>query len=89
MLVMLFIYLAYLAFAQSTQNRGGSDRSLAVFGVIGAVNLPIIHGSVIWWKSLHQAPSFSLLFGSLVLVRMRTELAKTKAEARLARMAEA
>ncbi len=110
MLVMLFIYLAYLAFAQSTQNRGGSDRSLAVFGVIGAVNLPIIHGSVIWWKSLHQPPSFStkgsaiaseilwplgltllgftLLFASLVLVRMRTELAKTKTEARLARMAE-
>jgi heme exporter protein C len=110
MLLMLFIYLGYVAFAESTKNQEGGDRSLAILGLIGVINLPIIHGSVTWWKSLHQAPSittkgsaiapellwplgltlvgFSLLFGAIILIRMRTILAVTKAEARLRRMAE-
>jgi heme exporter protein C len=25
--------------------------------VVGVVNVPIIHYSVVWWNSLHQAPS--------------------------------
>jgi heme exporter protein C len=28
-----------------------------VLAVVGVVNVPIIHFSVIWWNSLHQAPS--------------------------------
>lgn len=110
MLVMLFIYFGYLAFSHATKNQIGGDRSLAIFGIIGVVNLPIIHGSVIWWKSLHQPPSFStrgsaiatelvwplgltlagfsLLFGAIILLRMRATLADTKADARLRRMAE-
>jgi heme exporter protein C len=60
MLVMLFLYLSYLAFAAAQREKLGNDRSLAVLGVIGIVNLPIIHGSVIWWKSLHQPPSLGM-----------------------------
>jgi heme exporter protein C len=109
MLVMLFLYLGYLAFAGALKEKSGNDQSLAVFGIIGMVNLPIIHGSVIWWKSLHQPPSlgmkgsaiaseilwplgltmagFTFLFAAIVLIRMRTMLATSKAEARLLRMA--
>jgi heme exporter protein C len=32
----------------------------AIFGLIGAVNIPIIHYSVLWWNSLHQPPSLSV-----------------------------
>ena len=32
----------------------------AVFGVIGAVNIPIINRSVIWWESQHQKASITL-----------------------------
>ncbi|MEQ1519372.1 MAG: cytochrome c biogenesis protein CcsA [Usitatibacteraceae bacterium] len=60
MLVMLFLYLGYLAFAGALREKSDNDRALAVFGVIGVVNLPIIHGSVIWWKSLHQPPSLGM-----------------------------
>jgi len=31
----------------------------ALFGVVGAVNLPIIHYSVLWWRTLHQGQSIS------------------------------
>ena len=32
-------------------------RAAAILGLVGAVNLPIIHYSVVWWNSLHQGAS--------------------------------
>jgi heme exporter protein C len=29
--------------------------------IVGVVNVPIIHFSVVWWNSLHQAPSIMQL----------------------------
>jgi heme exporter protein C len=111
MLVLLFLYLGYIALAAAEKEKGGEGRLTAIFGLVGAVNLPIIHYSVVWWRTLHQGESisfvratstiaapllwpllvsalgFSLLFGAIVLMRMRAELAKTKVEARLRRMA--
>ena len=113
MLVMLFLYLGYIALAGAEQEKDGEGRITAIFGLVGAVNLPIIHYSVTWWNTLHQGQSlsivrgsstidasmlwpllasalgFSLLFGAVVLMRMRTELARNKVEARLKRMATA
>jgi heme exporter protein C len=34
-----------------------ADRAAALLAIVGLVNVPIIHYSVIWWNSLHQAPS--------------------------------
>jgi heme exporter protein C len=109
MLVLLFLYIAYIALAEAERDRGGEGRIAAIFGLIGAVNLPIIHYSVLWWRTLHQGQSiglggssihgsmlwpllvaalgFGLLFGSVVLMRMRTILARNKVEARLRRKA--
>jgi heme exporter protein C len=61
MLVLLFLYLAYLALADAARrDAGGSSRVPAIFGLVGAVNIPIIHYSVIWWNSLHQPPSITM-----------------------------
>lgn len=111
MLVLLFLYLGYIALAEAERERGGEGRLTAVFGLVGAINLPIIHYSVTWWNTLHQGQSisfirrtstidpamlwpllgaalgFSLLFGAVVLMRMRAELARNKVEARMKRMA--
>ena len=113
MLVLLFLYFGYMALesaARGSQGAGqGQSRIAAVFGLVGAVNIPVIHYSVIWWNSLHQPPSitmgksamapefliplliatfgFSLIFGGVVLARMRTILANEQAEARLRRKA--
>ena len=111
MLVLLFLYFGYIALAGAEKEKGGEGRLTAIFGLVGAVNLPIIHYSVLWWRTLHQGQSidflrgtstidasilwpllvsalgFSLLFGAIVLMRMRAELASNKVEARLKRMA--
>jgi heme exporter protein C len=60
MLVLLFLYLAYIALGSAVEREGASSRILAIFGLVGAVNIPIIHYSVLWWNSLHQAPSITM-----------------------------
>jgi heme exporter protein C len=59
MLVLLFLYFGYMALAGAVEREGGSSRVPAIFGLIGAINIPIIHYSVIWWNSLHQPPSIT------------------------------
>jgi len=109
MLVLLFLYFGYIALAQAVAREGGSSRIPAIFGLVGAINIPIINRSVVWWNSLHQPPSitagksaidaeflvplliavlgFSLIFGGVVLARMRALLGDIQAEARLRRKA--
>jgi heme exporter protein C len=60
MLVLLFLYFAYIGLANAGGDRSSVTKATAIFGIVGAVNIPIIHGSVIWWKSLHQAPSITM-----------------------------
>ena len=60
MLILFFLYLGYIALAASERERGTGGRMAALFGLVGAVNLPIIHYSVVWWRTLHQAQSITL-----------------------------
>lgn len=60
MLVLLFLYLGYIALANAAAREGASTRIAAIFGLVGVINIPIIHYSVLWWYSIHQKPSLSL-----------------------------
>jgi len=60
MLVLLFFYFGFMALAAASEERASISRVAAIFGVIGAINLPIIHYSVTWWNSLHQPQSLTL-----------------------------
>jgi heme exporter protein C len=103
MLVLFFLYLAYVALANAEQERDGEGRIAAIFGLVGAINIPIIHFSVVWWRTLHQGSSidgsmlwpllisvlgFSFFFGAIVLMRMRTAIARNRIEARLRRLVQ-
>ena len=66
MLILLFLYLGYIALAAAERERGGEGRLAALFGLIGAINLPIIHYSVLWWRTLHQGQSISITGGSSI-----------------------
>jgi heme exporter protein C len=56
-LILLFQYLGYMALRSAFEDVQRADRASAMLAVIGVVNVPIIHYSVTWWNSLHQAPS--------------------------------
>jgi len=60
MLVLFFLYIAYIALAGAGSERGESSRAAAIFGLVGAINLPVIHYSVLWWRTLHQGQSITL-----------------------------
>jgi len=60
MLVLFFLYLGYIALASAERERGGEGRIAAIYGLVGAINLPIIHYSVLWWRTLHQGESIGL-----------------------------
>ena len=56
-LILLFLYLGYMGLRSGIEDPQRADRASAVLAVVGIVNVPIIHYSVTWWNSLHQAPS--------------------------------
>jgi heme exporter protein C len=56
-LILLFLYLGYMGLRSAIDDIQRADRASAVLAVVGVVNVPIIHYSVLWWNSLHQAPS--------------------------------
>jgi len=60
MLLLFFVYCAYIALARADAERGGDGRIPALFGIAGTVLLPIIRYSVVWWNTLHQGPSIGL-----------------------------
>lgn len=67
MLVLFFLYLGYIALASAERERGGGSegRIAAIFGLVGAINLPIIHYSVLWWRTLHQGQSITVRGSSI------------------------
>ena len=58
-LILLFLYLAYMMLHLSIPDRAKADRSASLLAIVGVVNIPIIHYSVVWWNTLHQASTIS------------------------------
>ena len=56
-LILLFLYLGYMALRSSFDDPQRADRASAVLAIVGVINVPIIHYSVEWWTTLHQAAS--------------------------------
>jgi len=65
MLVLFFMYLGYIALVSAERERGGEGRIAALYGLVGAINLPIIHYSVLWWRTLHQGQSITVTGSSI------------------------
>ncbi|HEX5091616.1 MAG TPA: heme ABC transporter permease CcmC [Burkholderiales bacterium] len=59
-LILLFLYLGFMALQASIDDPRRADRAGAVLAIVGAVNVPIIYYSVQWWNTLHQGASVSL-----------------------------
>ncbi|MDP2371822.1 heme ABC transporter permease CcmC [Rhodoferax sp.] len=77
-LILLFLYLGFLALQSSIDDPRRADKAGAVLVLVGVVNVPIIYFSVQWWNTLHQGASVSLtrapsmastmLWGMLIMV---------------------
>jgi heme exporter protein C len=56
-LLMLFLYLGYIALWNAIEDETRAARATAVLALVGVVNLPIVEFSVDWWTTLHQGES--------------------------------
>lgn len=55
--VMFFVYLGYLALRRATLDPVARARRSAVFGIVAFAQVPVVHLSVLWWRTLHQPPT--------------------------------
>lgn len=62
-LVLLLMYLGLIALWRTVEDPGRAGRAAAVLILVGSINIPIIHFSVVWWNSLHQGSSVLTLSG--------------------------
>ena len=53
-LILLFIYVGVMSLRSAFEDPARGDRAAALLAVVGVVNVPIVHFSVVWWNSLHQ-----------------------------------
>jgi heme exporter protein C len=56
-LVLLFLYFGVIALYNSFDEPRKAARAASLLSIVGAINLPIIHFSVLWWNTLHQGSS--------------------------------
>jgi heme exporter protein C len=61
--MLLLIYLGYLAVRRIADNPTRRARWSAVIGIVGFLDVPLVHLSVVWWRSLHQGPTVLRLGG--------------------------
>lgn len=54
-LVMWLTYLGYLFLRWLAEDPSRAGRLAAVVGIVGFVNVPIVHFSVLWWRTLHPS----------------------------------
>jgi heme exporter protein C len=64
-LILLFLYLGFIALQSSIDDPRRADKACALLALVGAVNIPIIYGSVYWWNTLHQGASVTVKGASI------------------------
>jgi len=56
-LILFFLYLGYIALWQAFDDHDKAAKAAAILALVGVINVPIIHFSVNWWNTMHQAAS--------------------------------
>lgn len=55
-LVLWLIYVAYLMLRAQTEEGSMRAKYAAVVGIVGFLDIPLIHFSVLWWETFHPKP---------------------------------
>ncbi|MDC0058104.1 heme ABC transporter permease CcmC [Pelagibacteraceae bacterium] len=68
--ILLIIYVIIIFLNQTFESREVREKTIAIFVLIGSINLPIIKFSVDWWNTLHQPASISKLSSPSIDISM-------------------
>lgn len=72
--VLFVIYVGYIMFRAMQPDAAARAKQAAVIGIIGFIDIPVVHMSVLWWRSLHQGPTLQGLNGPTLDPRMEIAL---------------
>jgi heme exporter protein C len=73
-LLLWFIFLGYFMVRNSTEDPEKGKRFAAVVAIVGALDIPFIHVSVLWFRSLHPEPVVANVDGPALPGDMLTTL---------------
>ncbi len=62
--ILFVMYVGYLLLRGTLDEPERAARAAAVLGIVAALNIPLVHFSVYWWRTLHQPPSLMKPGGS-------------------------
>ena len=68
--ILLVIYVIIIFLNKTFESREVREKTIAIFVLIGSINLPIIKFSVDWWNTLHQPASVSKLSSPSIDIAM-------------------
>ena len=68
--ILLVIYVIIIFLNKTFESREVREKTIAIFVLIGSINLPIIKFSVDWWNTLHQPASVSKLSSPSIDISM-------------------
>ena len=82
--VLMLVYAGYLSVRGLGDDRETGARRAAAVGIVGFVNVPIVHFSVVWWRTLHQpatvlSPDSAPIDGRMALALLLAVVAFTLA----------
>lgn len=69
-LVLLFLFLGVIGLYHAFEDRRRGARAASLLALVGIVNLPIVHYSVVWWNTLHQGSTVNLFGHSSIAPSM-------------------
>ena len=72
--ILFIIYLIIIFMNFSFENRAVREKVVAIFILVGSINLPIVKFSVDWWNTLHQPATISKLSKPSIDPSMMTPL---------------
>ena len=72
--ILFIIYLIIIFMNLSFENRAVREKVVAIFILVGSINLPIVKFSVDWWNTLHQPATISKLSKPSIDPSMMTPL---------------
>jgi heme exporter protein C len=55
--ILFVMYVGYLLLRSTIEDHDRAARYCAVLGIVAALDMPLVHFSVYWWRTLHQPPS--------------------------------
>ena len=55
--ILFVMYVGYLLLRGTIEDPDRAARYCAVLGIVAALDMPLVHFSVYWWRTLHQPPS--------------------------------